>query len=92
MSRLALPPAEADKVSDSVASLLEHAPSTVPALDIEIDDFELRGHKLGSLAVEAVNRTLGGAGEWRWFAVRAGALSFDFLDARDVAAAFERRG
>ena len=65
LSRLALPPADADKVSDSVASLLEHAPSTVPALDIEIDDFELRGHKLGSLAVEAVNRAPGGAGEWR---------------------------
>ena len=40
----------------------------MPALDIEIDDFELRGHKLGRLAVEAVNRASGDAGargEWR---------------------------
>ena len=69
LSRLSLQPADADRVSDSVVGLLEQAPSSVPALDIEIDDFELRGHKLGKLAVEAVNRLpvgeAGGTAEWR---------------------------
>ena len=74
LSRLSLPPAEADAVPDSVAGLLEQAPLSVPALDIEVEDFELRGHKLGRLAVEAVNRAAGppaepgktGSGsEWR---------------------------
>ena len=61
LSRLSLPPAEADAVPDSVARLLEQAPLSVPALDIEIEDFELRGHKLGRLAVEAVNRATASA-------------------------------
>jgi len=68
LSRLSLPPADADAVPESVAGLLEQAPVSVPALDIEIDDFELRGHKLGRLAVEAVNRApteAGERGEWR---------------------------
>jgi uncharacterized protein (TIGR02099 family) len=56
LARLSLPPAEAETVTDAVAGLLERAPSTVPALDIEIEDFELRGRKLGRLAVEAVNQ------------------------------------
>ena len=70
LSHLTLPPAEADKVADSVAGLLDKSPTGVPALDIEIDDFELRGRKLGRLAVEAVNRSgandePGPRGEWR---------------------------
>jgi uncharacterized protein YhdP len=60
LSRLSLPPAEADTVADSVASLLDRTPASVPALDIEIDDFELRGRHLGRLAVEAVNRSVSG--------------------------------
>jgi uncharacterized protein (TIGR02099 family) len=63
LQRLSLPPAEADKVVDSVAGLLERATTAVPALDIEIDDFELRGHKLGALSVEAINRVGAEAGE-----------------------------
>lgn len=58
LARLALPPSDAS----SVESLLAEAPDTVPALDIVIDNFELRGKKLGRLEVEAVNR---GAREWR---------------------------
>jgi uncharacterized protein (TIGR02099 family) len=58
LSRLALPPAEAG----SVEALLADAPSVVPALDIVIDNFELRGKKLGRVEVEAVSR---GAREWR---------------------------
>ncbi|OYU73605.1 MAG: hypothetical protein CFE45_36870, partial [Burkholderiales bacterium PBB5] len=69
LSRLQLPPAEADNVADSMAGLLDRAPASVPALDIEIDDFELRGHRLGKLAVEAVNRAAGESGnpraEWQ---------------------------
>lgn len=63
--RLQLPPAEADTVADSMAGLLDRAPTSVPALDIEIDDFELRGRRLGKLAVEAVNRAAGEAGSAR---------------------------
>jgi len=52
LARLALPPSEAS----SVENLLAEAPAAVPALDIVIDDFELRGKKLGKLEIEAVNR------------------------------------
>jgi len=62
LSRLSLPRGEADKVAESVAGLLDQAPARVPALDIEVEDFELRGHKLGRLAVEAVNRVPGAPG------------------------------
>ncbi len=58
LARLALPPAEAS----TVESLLAEAPATVPALDIVIDNFELRGKKLGRIEIEGVNR---GAREWR---------------------------
>ncbi|HET9821579.1 MAG TPA: YhdP family protein [Burkholderiaceae bacterium] len=67
LSRLALPPSDAS----SVESLLAEAPAAVPALDIAVDDFELRGKKLGRLEIEAVNRIVEAAGrapaqrEWR---------------------------
>ncbi len=45
------------------------ARQAVPALDIVVDDFELRGRKLGRLEVDAVNRPLpardGNPREWR---------------------------
>jgi uncharacterized protein (TIGR02099 family) len=62
LARLALPPGDTASVED----LLADAPATVPALDIVIDNFELRGKRLGRLELEAVNR--GGARtdrEWR---------------------------
>ena len=52
LSRLSLPKAEADRVE----SLLEEPASSIPALDIIVDDFELRGRHLGRLEVEASNR------------------------------------
>ena len=58
LSRLSLPPAEAETMVDAVASLLDKAPTSMPALDIDIEAFELRGHQLGRLAVEAVNQWL----------------------------------
>jgi uncharacterized protein (TIGR02099 family) len=67
LTRLALPPSEAS----SVEELLADAPATVPSLDIAVDDFELRGKKLGRLEIEATNRTAESAArapaprEWR---------------------------
>lgn len=59
LGRLSLPKQEAD----SVSQLLDSQPGTVPALDLVIDDFELRGKKLGRLEVEA--QAVGTAREWR---------------------------
>ncbi len=48
----------------AVESLLDEQSSTLPALDIVVDDFELLGHRLGRAEIDAVNR--GGIGrEWR---------------------------
>jgi len=59
-----------------VAGLLDPAPASVPALDIEVEDFELRGRKLGRLVVEAVNRPLSGEPgtrtEWRLHKLQLG--------------------
>ena len=64
LSRLSLPKGDADRVE----SLLEEQPTSVPGLDIVVDDFELRGKHLGRLEVEASNRSVGGrdgAREWQ---------------------------
>lgn len=66
LARLSLPKSEADAVS----SLLEQAsPSSVPALDIVVDDLELRGKRLGRVEIEAQNRAADpgaeSAREWR---------------------------
>jgi uncharacterized protein (TIGR02099 family) len=53
-----------------VEALLQQ-PGSIPALDILVDDFELRGRKLGRLEIDAVNRGSsaivreGGVREWR---------------------------
>ena len=36
--------------------MLEEQPGTLPALDIVVDDFELRGRRLGRVEIEAQNR------------------------------------
>jgi uncharacterized protein YhdP len=64
LSRLSLPKSEAERVE----SLLDEQPTSVPGLDIIVDDFELRGKHLGRLEVEAANRSVGGregAREWQ---------------------------
>ena len=64
LSRLNLPKGEAERVE----SLLDEQPASVPALDIVVDDFELRGKRLGRLEIEAANRSTGGRDavrEWR---------------------------
>ncbi len=68
LTRLALPQSEAD----AVGSLLEEAPPThLPALDVAIEDFELRGKRLGRFEVVAHNRTLA-SGAAGWQLVRLG--------------------
>lgn len=63
LTRLALPQSEAD----AVGSLLEEAaPTHLPALDVAIDDLELRGKRLGRFEIVAHNRMLaGGAAGWQ---------------------------
>ena len=64
LSRLNLPKGEAERVE----SLLDEQPASVPALDIVVDEFELRGKHLGRLEIEAANRSTGGRDavrEWR---------------------------
>jgi uncharacterized protein (TIGR02099 family) len=52
-----------------VESLLEEQPVSIPALDIIVDDMELRGKHLGRVEIEAVNRNAPSQGaaarEWR---------------------------
>ena len=59
LARLALPPSEAD----ALEALADAAQPSVPALDIVVENFELRGKKLGRLEVDAEHR---GADRREW--------------------------
>lgn len=65
LARLAI----GQSAEQDVEKLLDQQPASIPALDIVVDDFELRGKKLGQLEVQAVNLGLGpvrdAAREWR---------------------------
>ena len=65
LSRLSLAASEASKVE----AMLDEQPASIPALDIVVEDLELRGKKLGRVEIEAVNRggsqAEGGVREWR---------------------------
>ena len=64
LARLTLAPGTATEVEQ----LLDAEPASVPALDVVVDDFELRGKRLGRLEVDAINRQSaagGGVREWR---------------------------
>jgi uncharacterized protein (TIGR02099 family) len=67
LARLTIAPS----VASDVEALLEAQPAGIPALDIVVDDFELRGKHLGRLEVQAVNRSAQtgsretGVREWR---------------------------
>ncbi len=65
LSRLSLPKSDAE----GVENLLDQQPSAVPALDVVVDDLELRGKRLGKVEIEAVNRFSGegrdAVREWR---------------------------
>lgn len=58
----------AQSAASEVEAILSEQPASIPALDVVVDDFELRGKRLGRLEVEAINRAAlrdGGAREWR---------------------------
>jgi uncharacterized protein (TIGR02099 family) len=67
LARLAI----AASAAKEVEALLDEQPDNLPALDIVVDDFELRGKKLGRLEIDAINRGAntvareGGVREWR---------------------------
>lgn len=63
LKRLTLTPG----TSSNVEALLDAPATSVPALDVVVDDFELRGKRLGRLEVNAINHTPAGtsASEWR---------------------------
>lgn len=67
LARLTLAPGAANEVED----LLDRQPASIPALDIVVENFELRGKKLGRVEIDAVNRGGGataadsGQREWR---------------------------
>ena len=61
LARLSLPKSDVEQVE----SLLDQQPATMPALDVVVDDFELRGKKLGRVEIEAVNRSSGAGRDWQ---------------------------
>ncbi|WP_341909608.1 YhdP family protein [Polaromonas sp. YR568] len=66
LSRLSLAPTTASDVE----ALLNEQPTSIPALDIVVEDLELRGKKLGRVEIDAVNRGASSAArdgvrEWR---------------------------
>lgn len=61
LSRLTVP----ESATSEVDALLSDQPGSLPALDIVVKDFELRGRKLGHLEIEATNR-LGDGAQREW--------------------------
>ncbi len=62
LAYLNIPPS----ASNDVDNLLSEQPASIPALDIVVNDLELRGKRFGRAEVDAVNRVLPGGGrEWR---------------------------
>ncbi|MEO8020970.1 YhdP family protein [Polaromonas sp.] len=67
LSRLSL----GQSTASEVEAILNEQPANIPALDIVVEDMELRGKKLGRVEVDAVNRGAGtvaregGVREWR---------------------------
>ncbi len=66
LSRLSLAPGTASEVE----AILNEQPASIPALDVVVEDLELRGKKLGRVEIDAVNRGASAAArdgvrEWR---------------------------
>ncbi|NDP62492.1 YhdP family protein [Polaromonas sp.] len=65
LSRLSLAASEASEVE----AMLDEQPASIPALDIVVENLELRGKKLGRVEIEAINRGAapagGGVREWQ---------------------------
>lgn len=61
----------AQAAAAELESALDNQPTAIPALDIVVEDFQLRGKKFGRIEIEAVNRgtlgtpTEGAVREWR---------------------------
>ncbi|GKS76517.1 TIGR02099 family protein [Acidovorax sp. SUPP950] len=66
LSRLAVPQSDAKEVDELLAEEPAAGAGTLPSLDIVVDDFVLRGRRLGRIEIEAQNRGGDGAPrEWR---------------------------
>lgn len=67
LSRLSL----GQSTASEVEAILDEQPASIPALDIVVEELELRGKKLGRIEIEAINRgpgqlaREGGIREWR---------------------------
>ena len=65
LSRLSLAASQASEVE----AILDEQPASIPALDIVVENMELRGKKLGRIEIDAINRggavADGGVREWR---------------------------
>ena len=48
-----------------IEATLDQQPTSIPALDIVVEDLELRGTRLGRVELEALNRESAGVREWR---------------------------
>ena len=62
LQRLVIAPSR----SSEVEQILDEQPSSIPALDIVVDDLDLRGKKLGRVEVDAVNQTAAGSTRREW--------------------------
>jgi len=61
LSRLSLPKGD----DEQVEALLDQQPATMPALDVVVDNLELRGKKLGRVEIEALNRSGAQGRDWQ---------------------------
>ena len=61
LSRLSLPKSDVEQVE----SLLDQQPEAMPALDVVIDDLELRGKHLGRVEIDALNRATPQGRDWQ---------------------------
>lgn len=61
LSRLSVPKSDVEQVE----SFLDQQPSTMPALDVVVEDFELRGKHLGRVEIDAVNRATPQGRDWQ---------------------------
>ena len=64
LARLALPQAEGEPL-DALLDDAQAGQQALPALDVVVQDFQLRGRSLGRLEIEAQNRAAGEQREWR---------------------------
>ena len=61
LSRLSVPKSDVEQVE----SLLDQQPASLPALDVVVEDLELRGKHLGRVEIDAVNRATPQGSDWQ---------------------------